>query len=636
MSDHQFVELSDVLKEKVEERARLRFQENLTKRAIRVDRLFAQLMAVQFFAVVAIAMWWTPKTWIGLQPSIHIHVTAAISIGLMLTGLVCAFACTDAGNPGNAIAISISQVIVSALLIHLCGGRIETHFHVFGSLAFLAQYKRFEVLIVATVLIAADHALRGFLWPVSIFGVVEASSWRWLEHGGWVFFEVIVLLATIRQSREEIALNARGWALLSINKEVIDAEVQRKTDELAQQRKELQSSENRLRHVIDTAYDAYMCVDQDLEICDWSRRAETLVGWSRQDVVGRPCSLLQLNELEQEIRRALADGKLDATPSLVETSAITSANKSIPVDASYCVSSDGDSPTTNVFLRDTTERRHNAARQLHQHKMESIGQLAAGIAHEINTPSQFVSDNLYYLQSAFGQLESLLNELTDSPQGLNSDRLEAVGMRLADKKFLKLRSEVPKAIEQSIEGLGRISTLTSAMKNFSHPGQVKMQPADLNTAIENTINVCRNEWKYVADVVTDFDRNLPLVHCLASELNQVWINMVVNAAHAIAEVAAERPNQKGTIRISTRRIGETVEVSVSDNGCGIKPENRDKIFEPFFTTKDVGKGTGQGLAISHSVIAKHQGNIRVESEVGKGTAFIITLALTHPEPAGIA
>ncbi len=435
MSDHQFVELSDVLKEKVEERARLRFQENLTKRAIRVDRLFAQLMAVQFFAVVAIAMWWTPKTWIGLQPSIHIHVTAAISIGLMLTGLVCAFAYTDAGNPGNAIAISISQVIVSALLIHLCGGRIETHFHVFGSLAFLAQYKRFEVLIVATVLIAADHALRGFFWPVSIFGVVEASSWRWLEHGGWVFFEVIVLLATIRQSREEIALNARGWALLSINKEVIDAEVQRKTDELAQQRKELQSSENRLRHVIDTAYDAYMCVDQDLEICDWSRRAETLVGWSRQDVVGRPCSLLQLNELEQEIRRALADGKLDATPSLVETSAITSANKSIPVDASYCVSSDGDSPTTNVFLRDTTERRRNAARQLHQHKMESIGQLAAGIAHEINTPSQFVSDNLYYLQSAFGQLESLLNELTDSPQGLNSNRLEAVGMRLADKKF---------------------------------------------------------------------------------------------------------------------------------------------------------------------------------------------------------
>ncbi len=636
MSDHQFVELSDVLKEKVEERARLRFQENLTKRAIRVDRLFAQLMAVQFFAVVAIAMWWTPKTWIGLQPSIHIHVTAAISIGLMLTGLVCAFAYTDAGNPGNAIAISISQVIVSALLIHLCGGRIETHFHVFGSLAFLAQYKRFEVLIVATVLIAADHALRGFFWPVSIFGVVEASSWRWLEHGGWVFFEVIVLLATIRQSREEIALNARGWALLSINKEVIDAEVQRKTDELAQQRKELQSSENRLRHVIDTAYDAYMCVDQDLEICDWSRRAETLVGWSRQDVVGRPCSLLQLNELEQEIRRALADGKLDATPSLVETSAITSANKSIPVDASYCVSSDGDSPTTNVFLRDTTERRRNAARQLHQHKMESIGQLAAGIAHEINTPSQFVSDNLYYLQSAFGQLESLLTELTDSPQGLNSDRLEAVGMRLADKKFLKLRSEVPKAIEQSIEGLGRISTLTSAMKNFSHPGQVKMQPADLNTAIENTINVCRNEWKYVADVVTDFDRNLPLVHCLASELNQVWINMVVNAAHAIAEVAAERPNQKGTIRISTRRVGETVEVSVSDNGCGIKPENRDKIFEPFFTTKDVGKGTGQGLAISHSVIAKHQGNVRVESEVGKGTAFIITLPLAHPEPAGIA
>ncbi len=451
-----------------------------------------------------------------------------------------------------------------------------------------------------------------------------------------MFFEVIVLLATIRQSREEIALNARGWALLSINKEVIDAEVQRKTDELAQQRKELQSSENRLRHVIDTAYDAYMCVDQDLEICDWSRRAETLVGWSRQDVVGRPCSLLQLNELEQEIRRALADGKLDATPSLVETSAITSANKSIPVDASYCVSSDGDSPTTNVFLRDTTERRRNAARQLHQHKMESIGQLAAGIAHEINTPSQFVSDNLYYLQSAFGQLESLLNELTDSPQGLNSNRLEAVGMRLADKKFLKLRSEVPKAIEQSIEGLGRISTLTSAMKNFSHPGQVKMQPADLNTAIENTINVCRNEWKYVADVVTDFDRNLPLVHCLASELNQVWINMVVNAAHAIAEVAAERPNQKGTIRISTRRVGETVEVSVSDNGCGIKPENRDKIFEPFFTTKDVGKGTGQGLAISHSVIAKHQGNVRVESEVGKGTAFIITLPLAHPEPAGIA
>ena len=194
-----------------------------------------------------------------------------------------------------------------------------------------------------------------------------------------------------------------------------------------------------------------------------------------------------------------------------------------------------------------------------------------------------------------------------------------------------LIEEIPKAIAQSLEGVGRVANIVRSMKEFSHPGTDEMQPVDLNKALECTLTVCRNEWKYVADVVTDLDPHLPPVHCMPGACNQVFLNLIINAAHAIADKQGNDSTKKGTITVSTRTDGDWVEVRVADTGTGIAEEHRTKVFDPFFTTKKVGRGTGQGLAIAHSVLVdKHGGTLSFDTEVGRGTTFIVRL----PQRAG--
>ena len=186
-----------------------------------------------------------------------------------------------------------------------------------------------------------------------------------------------------------------------------------------------------------------------------------------------------------------------------------------------------------------------------------------------------------------------------------------------------LLDEMPCAIDQSLEGVVRVSKIIRAMRDFSHPASENKVATDINRAIETTIAVATSEWKYVADVQTDLDPRLPAVVCLPSELHQVLLNLLVNAAHAAGEVM-EQTSRKGRIRFTTSVAGDCVEIRVSDTGAGIPEEHRGKIFEPFFTTKEVGKGTGQGLAIAHSVVVQqHNGKIWFETEVGRGTTFII-------------
>ena len=197
----------------------------------------------------------------------------------------------------------------------------------------------------------------------------------------------------------------------------------------------------------------------------------------------------------------------------------------------------------------------------------------------------------------------------------------------ADLEFL--RQEMPASIDQSLEGIERISEIVRAIRDFSHPDAKEMTAIDINHAIATTLTVARNQIKYVADVETDLDPSLPLVYCLPGELNQVLLNLLVNAAHAIEETASER---KGRITLTTRNLGDQVEIQIDDTGAGIPEAIRKKIFDPFFTTKEPGKGTGQGLAISHTIITrKHSGTINVESEPGKGATFTVRLPLKSPE-----
>ena len=273
------------------------------------------------------------------------------------------------------------------------------------------------------------------------------------------------------------------------------------------------------------------------------------------------------------------------------------------------------------MLKQTLEERDRLEDNLRQaQKLEAIGQLAAGIAHEINTPTQYVGDNLRFLKESFGELDSLLEQLVETG---GAPALKA----LDDADFDYLKEEIPRALNQSLEGVDRVAKIVRAMKEFSHPAREKTA-TDLNRAIQSTITVASNEWKYVAEVEMDLDANLPAVHCSPAEFNQVVLNMVVNAAHAIADVVGDGGKGKGKIRVKTRPDGEWAIVEISDTGSGMPAHVQQRIFEPFFTTKEVGKGTGQGLAIAHNVIVdKHGGTIKVVSSPGAGTTFIIRLPI---------
>lgn len=269
-------------------------------------------------------------------------------------------------------------------------------------------------------------------------------------------------------------------------------------------------------------------------------------------------------------------------------------------------------------------------------KHESIGRLAAGIAHEINTPTQYVGDNTRFLQEAFESLrgvlldyEVLLRALRKGP--VQDEEVGRVEAAVAAAEIDYLVEEIPQAIRQTLEGISRVSDIVRAMKDFSHPDTPDKILTNLNRAIQSTLTVARNEWKYVADLVTDFDAQLPHVPCLPGPLNQAVLSIVINAAHAIGDVVAT-DGGKGTITVATRRDGEWAEIRIGDSGTGIPKEVRDSVFDQFFTTKEVGRGTGQGLAVARSVIVeKHGGTIKFETEVGRGTTFIVRLPLEPPE-----
>ena len=300
-----------------------------------------------------------------------------------------------------------------------------------------------------------------------------------------------------------------------------------------------------------------------------------------------------------------------------------------------------------AVVRDISKRKEAEAEKerlqsqmLHSQKLESVGQLAAGIAHEINTPAQFLGINMEFLDESFQDLKDLIREYQSLVQvvkdgEVNPETLTNLEQSVEELDWEYLDEEIPLTIKQSREGVERISKIVRAMKEFSHPGSKDKAPVNINDIINTTMTVASNEWKYVAEIENDLARNLPSVTCLADEMGQVFLNILVNAAHAIGDKLGDTPDgEKGLISISSRLDGEWIEVRIKDNGKGIPDSIREHIFDPFFTTKEVGKGTGQGLAIAYSVVTdKHQGTLSYESEEGVGTTFIVRLPLTVPVEA---
>lgn len=279
--------------------------------------------------------------------------------------------------------------------------------------------------------------------------------------------------------------------------------------------------------------------------------------------------------------------------------------------------------------------KHAAVRISLSRKMEAMGMLAAGVAHEINTPIQYVGDNAHFLMETFEQLMLLLKQYHILAEKVRSNGVEEGLLQEIETLELAinvayLAEEIPSAINQSLEGISKVSQLVSAMKEFSHPGKEQKDFADLNRAIASTVKIAQSEWKYVAELELDMEKDLPLVYCHIGEINQVILNMIINSAQTIKERAAESksPISKGKIVIRTRLLRDHVSIIIEDTGKGIPSILLNKIFNPFFTTKDLGIGTGQGLAISREIIQqRHGGQINVESVEGVGTTFTVNLPI---------
>jgi PAS domain S-box-containing protein len=585
-----------------------RFTAALSQLRSRTDRLLATLLVVQWFAMICVAMIISPKTWEGLTSSTHIHVWVAIFLG----GAVCLYPAwlgwNRPGEPRTRHIMAIGQMLVSALLIHLTGGRIETHFHVFGSLALLALYRDARVFITATVVVYVDHLVRGIFWPESVYGVLTATVWRSLEHAGWVLFEVTFLVVAVRAGLNEMReLVARQIGLEKFNHDKV-REVEDRTQELA-------SSEEQFRSLfrdspiglyrLSPAGEFLMANPALLKILGFAtlddlRAAKTTMGAPVFDS-GRRQFFNQLSESPDVLRRNTIWLRQDGSQLHIRES-----GRAFRDAADNFVHVDG-------TIEDITEHHQLEERFRQAQKVQAIGQLAGGIAHDFN--------NILTVISGYSQLLISKPGFSDEVRA-NLGHINDAGRRAADLTRQLLAFSRKQRLQPRVIYLNAIAA--------------EMDPM-LQRLVGENIRIRTIAVSGLAPVKAD-----------PSQIQQVVMNLVVNARDAM-------PNG-GQLTIETANVtlredyalahhevhpGPYVMLAVSDSGVGMTPEVQARLFEPFFTTKAPGYGTGLGLATCHGIVKQSGGHIAAYSEVGHGTTFKVylpsveapsTLAAAEPTP----
>jgi signal transduction histidine kinase len=579
-------------------RSREIFEEQIASHRRRIDQLFLYLLIAQWLFGVVLAA----------AVSSHIKLALVVGIVIDVPAIVLILKCP--AWAGTRYVVAISQVLWSAMYIMITGGRVETHFHVFGSLAFIALYRDWRVIAVATGTVLADHFI-AHLWrhePIHI--------WAVLEYAGWIAFEDVVLLFGNRLLLKEKHAHAREGAQL----EAINANIERKIDVRT---RALSAAKDRFRELVENIEAVPFEYSVDY-------RELTYIAPQAERILRRPTSpdmlfgYIHPDDIAR-VRRTLS--------SLGTTKAASFDYRALdPERQTVHLRVFASAKTSNRIhgvALDVT-KQHQLELELRQaQKLESVGRLAAGVAHEINTPIQFVNDSVRFLQTAVEDVMVVVEKHRENTQSLltgvvRPDLALAAAAIEAELDLPFLRQAMPEAIGRAVTGIDRVAAIVRSIKAFAHPDGARMILANLNEAVESTLIVAASEYRLVADVETELGE-IPHVMCHLGEINQVVLNLVVNAAQAIAAVV-QGTGKRGTIKVRTRQREGGVEIAISDTGCGIPAEIRDRVFDPFFTTKDVGHGSGQGLSMARAaIVEKHHGTLAFESEVGTGTTFFLTL-----------
>ncbi|MGE4558832.1 MAG: ATP-binding protein [Desulfobulbus sp.] len=404
------------------------------------------------------------------------------------------------------------------------------------------------------------------------------------------------------------------------------------------------NSENEWKRIVDVLPDLIFVINLRHEIVYMNKTMLTMIGSNHSDVIGTICfncvhgkDCLLENCLHEKMLK-------DHKPHMLELYDERLGGNVEMLVAPYFNRSGNIIGSVHI-VRNVTDRIENQKEKeklhvqlLRAQKLESVGQLASGIAHEINSPVQFITSNISFIEESFNDIKKYIDFTINFIKNIknidnNNKNIVELIRKTEDFDWEFFKDEVPVAVDQSKEGLQRVTSIVQAMKNFSHPGGEGKVEADINRIIMTTITISRNEWKYVSIVETKLNDDIKPVWCNVNAISQVILNILINAAHAIESKIGRNPvGKKGNIEVSTKQKEEHVEIRISDTGIGIPEEIKNRVFDPFFTTKEVGKGTGQGLAIAHDIICvKHQGKIIIESEQDLGTTFIIELPNTSKE-----
>ncbi len=596
------------------------------------DRMFLWLLLVQWVVAIVIALALTPWSYEGPVRSIHFHVKAAIGFGALLNSLPVALIYLRPGWWGTRHVVAFTQMMWSALLIMITGGRIETHFHIFGSLAFLAFYADWRILVTATVTVAGDHLFRGLFWPDSVYGLANPEWWRFVEHATWVAFEDLVLVFGCYRTMRELRVVATHEALLEETNALIEHRVEERTTELAE-------SMERFRALVENS---------DAIPFEYDSETHRILYVAPQIARLLEAETTELNDQlfatalhpDDRVRvrdtiRAFARGAaLPGDP--IDFRVITTAGR---VRHARTLLSDRLAGTrVRGIILDVTKQRLLEDELRQAQKLESVGRLAAGVAHEINTPIQFVSDSVQFARDAIVDLMAITDKYRAASDGIldgtagSSDRATAATTAANDGDLAYIVAEIPKALDRALEGTSRVATIVRSMKSFAHHDRAAAERIDLNDAVLSTLTVARGEYKYVAELELDC-QPIPPVTCWVGEINQVVLNLVINAAHAIKHKHGDS-GVLGVIRVSTRCEDGRVTISIADSGTGIPEDVRDHLFEPFFTTKAVGEGTGQGLALARAIVVdKHHGSLTFDTALGEGSTFHLCIPVQQPNAA---